>query len=341
MKLLTIIIPSFNMEKYLPKNLDNLVKAQHIEDVEILVVNDGSTDKTLEIAKKYEQECPSVNVIDKPNGHYGSCLNAALQVATGKYFRILDADDWFEPEALDTFIERLKATDADLVVTLRKEWKLMNDGSWKVEELPIHGVEYNHLYDAPHFEFTKYSKLVEFNMHSMTYKTEILRQTGLVLPHGICYTDMLYCIVPLDSIKQLIIFDIYLYNYFVGREGNSTSQSSVKRNLGHISQVLYHMLTYISNHPASTPEVRSNQMRYVKEAWGILVYSLLMNVCISKDLYEKYMEPARVMLQQANFEHFKLRKYYLRGWYKKGGYYRLVFWMLVYRILHPKFWTLS
>ena len=67
MKLLTIIIPSFNMEKYLPKNLDNLVKAQHIEDVEILVVNDGSTDKTLEIAKKYEQECPSVSVIDKPN----------------------------------------------------------------------------------------------------------------------------------------------------------------------------------------------------------------------------------------------------------------------------------
>ena len=83
MKLLTIIIPSFNMEKYLPKNLDNLVKVQHIEDVEILVVNDGSTDKTLEIAKKYEQDCPSVNVIDKPNGHYGSCLNAALQVATG------------------------------------------------------------------------------------------------------------------------------------------------------------------------------------------------------------------------------------------------------------------
>ena len=77
MKLLTIIIPSFNMEKYLPKNLDKLLKAKYIDDIEILVVNDGSTDKTLEIAMKYKQECPSVSVIDKPNGHYGSCLNAA------------------------------------------------------------------------------------------------------------------------------------------------------------------------------------------------------------------------------------------------------------------------
>ena len=340
MKLLSIVIPSYNMEEYLPKNLTNLVNAKNIDEVEVLVVNDGSTDNTLKIAKEYEKQCHSVKVIDKPNGHYGSCINAALKVAVGKYYRILDADDWFESRDLDIFVEKLRDCDADLVVTLRTEWKLMKDGSWKVEKFPIKGIQYYHSYDARHFEICKYSRSVEFNMHSMTYKTEILRRASLQLPHGICYTDLIYCMVPLDYISDLMVFDIYLYNYFSGREGSSTTGSSVKKNICHISIVLDNMITYLENHPASTKFVRENQLRYVSEAAYIFTGSLLINCIISQDLYNEYIEPVRKKMCNIGINNQRLRKYYIRNWYNKGGYSRLIFWMILHRVLHPKSWPL-
>lgn len=334
MKLLSIVIPSFNMEDYLPKNLSNLVKAKNINEVEVIVVNDGSTDNTLNIAKEYEKECHSVKIIDKANGHYGSCINAALKVATGKYYRILDADDWFETEDLDFFIEKLRDCDADLVVTLRTECWLMRDGSWKKERYPIEGIQYYNPYDARHFDISQFSKSVEFNMHSMTYKTEILRRANLLLPHGICYTDLIYCMVPLNIISDLVVFDIYLYNYFTGREGSSTAGDSLRKNISHICKVLDILMTYFENNPASTQSVRNNQLRYVTEATHIMTESLLKNRVISKDVYHKMIEPIRRKLFDIGIKNKKLQKYYMRNWYRKGGYYRLIFGMFVYRVLH-------
>ena len=338
MKLLSIVIPSFNMEDYLPRNLGKLTSINGINDIEIIVVNDGSKDQTLEIAREFEAKCQSVKVIDKPNGHYGSCLNAALEVATGKYFRILDADDWFESEALDEFIDKVKNSDADLLVTLRKEWTMKSDGSWHVDQYPIEGIKYDHIYDAAHTRFTDYSKKVEFNMHSMTYKTEVLKRVGLKLPHGVCYTDLIYCLVPLDSIKDFIVFDIYLYNYFVGREGSSSNNDSIKKNLSHILKVLHMMLTYIDGHPASTPEVMDNQLRFVKEASSIMLSSLERNTTVSPELYNSYIEPIRKMLRGYDIMTKKLRKFYFHDWYTNGGYIRLLFWMKVNFVTHPKYW---
>lgn len=107
--LLSIIIPSYNMEEYIGNNLKKLVAAQHLDKIEIIVVNDGSKDDTSAIAHEYQQQFPqNIIVVDKENAHYGSCINKGLTLARGKYFRILDADDFFESDALDAFIEKLK-----------------------------------------------------------------------------------------------------------------------------------------------------------------------------------------------------------------------------------------
>ena len=100
-KILSLVVPTYNMEKYLPACLDSVTDELIGDSLEVIVVNDGSTDRSPDIIRQYEQKRPDlIKVIDKPNGHYGSCVNAGLAVATGKYFKILDADDWFDTQAL-------------------------------------------------------------------------------------------------------------------------------------------------------------------------------------------------------------------------------------------------
>lgn len=118
-KLLSIVIPTYNMEEWLPRCLDSLANNVSIlSDLEILVVNDGSKDRSLEIAQEYASKYPGIIIaIDKPNGNYGSCVNRGLQESTGKYFRILDADDWVDTDGLVSLIELAKTIDVDAIFT--------------------------------------------------------------------------------------------------------------------------------------------------------------------------------------------------------------------------------
>lgn len=336
--LLSVVIPSYNMEDYLDKNLGLLTASKYLDAIEIIIVNDGSKDRTLAIAQDYQQRFPqSVAVIDKKNGHYGSCLNVALKRAEGKYFRILDADDWLETDSLNKFIERLTGCDADLVVTLRVENKPDNHGNLQKEFIPIHDVEYGRIYDARSFSIKDHSDGVEFNMHSMTYKTSVLRQTGIQLPEGICYTDMLYCLIPLNSIRTLVMYDIYLYNYLIGRDGNSTNDEALKRNLSHLSIVLMRMFEYLDKQDRNslTEAVFNNQKRYVDEALNMFLASIRMRQFVDADLYEQYIYPVLAYCRKYEVEHRLFHKYYNRYWYKKNTCFSLNFSLAFYKLTHP------
>lgn len=117
MKILTIIIPSYNMEELLGRCVDSM-SPEKLKNVEIIIVNDGSKDKTIDIANKYKNLYPDVViVIDKKNGNYGSCINEGLKIATGKYVKIIDADDWVDSKSFKSFVEKLQETNSDLVLT--------------------------------------------------------------------------------------------------------------------------------------------------------------------------------------------------------------------------------
>ena len=117
-KILSIIIPTYNMESLLTQCLNSLMVSKNLDMLEVLVINDGSTDKSSQIAHQYEVEYPnSFRVIDKANGNYGSCINAALPLVKGKYVRILDADDSYNTENLNQFIDFLSDIDVDLVLS--------------------------------------------------------------------------------------------------------------------------------------------------------------------------------------------------------------------------------
>ena len=116
-KILSVSIASYNVEKFIRKALDSCCVPEIMDRLEVLVVNDGSTDSTLEIAREYEEKYPQTfRVIDKKNGGYGSTVNASIKAATGKYFRLLDGDDWFDRDGLVSFIEELTVAEEDMIV---------------------------------------------------------------------------------------------------------------------------------------------------------------------------------------------------------------------------------
>ena len=143
-KVLSVVIPTYNMESYLRRCLDSVTRSDVPDSLELIVVNDGSTDSSLAIMQEYAKERPDiVNIIDKPNGHYGSCVNHGLKETTGKYVKILDADDFFNTPNLDAVLTFLEDCTADLVVTdvlrVTINGKIYKQGSYS----EFHGKTFN------------------------------------------------------------------------------------------------------------------------------------------------------------------------------------------------------
>ena len=231
-KTLTVVIPTYNMEKYLDRCLTSLVldEKRLREELEVLVVIDGAKDRSSEIAHGYQNRYPETfRVIDKENGNYGSCVNRGLKEAKGKYFRILDADDWFDNNALKKLIISLKEDDeTDVVLTnyraINAEGKIED-----YEEVKLSAEA--RLFSDFEFLGTIYERLLV--MHSITYNMELLRRVGLRHQEGISYTDIEYCYYPLSKAKNFRYVDAVLYQYFIGREGQTVS---IKSSMAHYDQ---------------------------------------------------------------------------------------------------------
>ena len=223
-KILTVVIPTYNMEKYLRRCLDSLIidDKELFDYLEVLVINDGSKDSSSAIAHEYQDRYPNVfRVIDKENGNYGSCVNRGLKEASGKFFRILDADDWFDTSALQILLSKLSEIDSDVIFT---QHQLCNSDGNNVF-FPVSGVP-SCEYKIDRFDFiaTKNSRLL--SMHSITYKTTFVHEVNLRQQEGISYTDIEYCYFPLVKAETFQYIDVCLYNYYIGREGQTVSKEA-------------------------------------------------------------------------------------------------------------------
>lgn len=241
MKLLTVVIPSYNSEDYLERAVNSLLGME--EDIEILIINDGSTDRTAEIANSYETQYPEiVRAIHKENGGHGSAVNKGLSEAEGLYFKVLDSDDWFDREAFSRVLKTLrKFSGEDLSVFARKPidclicnyvYERLLEGKQKVinyknafpEEQVFTWDEMYHLHTSQNIL-----------MHSVIYRTELLRKCGLELPEHTFYVDNLFVYQPLAHTKRLYYLNADLYRYFIGREDQSVNE---KVMMGRIDQQL-------------------------------------------------------------------------------------------------------
>ena len=263
MKLLTLAISAYNMQEYLGKCLDSVTRPDIPDTLEVIIVNDGSKDKTSEIAHQYEKRFNSiVRVIDKENGHYGSCINKALEVATGKYFRPLDADDWMNTDALVSLLSLLENNDNDLIVTTHTNYLDNN----RINHIKIpDSIIVNKKYDLKTLDFQKEKIDCFLKMHTMTYKTSILKNMSLKLSTGISYTDSEYCMFPLDKANSVIFYDLDLYQYNLSREGQTMQQSIITKSVKPFYLISMKMIDYfIKNYDRNNSVVRSNQRCFMR-----------------------------------------------------------------------------
>lgn len=275
-KLLTIIIPSYNMELLLPRCLDSLLASGAEEAFEAIVVNDGSIDGTLEVAMSYRDAHPEcIRVVDKPNGNYGSTINAALPQARGKYVKILDADDNFLPESLSSFIEALSGTDADIVVT--HFTIIHNNGLLELAKYNLYGKEpyvYGRTYPLDVILGGGYIRF--FLMHSIAYRTKLLTDNGYRQAEGCFYTDTEWVTFPLFYARDIVFFDINLYQYHLDREGQTMDPRVRVRNLDQMEKVTDSILDFYESYPRQELDPRRksfldgffrNRIRLMAKNW--------------------------------------------------------------------------
>lgn len=218
-KLLTISIAAYNAEKYIEKTLNTIAASKNINLIEVFVIDDGGTDATLEIAKSFQSEHPTVfNPIHKENGGYGTTVNYSIEHASGKYFKILDGDDWMHTDGLDNLMEVLKEAEEDIVVTNYYRWKEEEEG-W---------VYYTHNEPEGTVVDIKdgFTTRDPYGMWELVYKTDLLRKSGLKLPAHCLYTDRHYATIPFAFADTLRFTDAKVYCYRLGRDGQSMSVDS-------------------------------------------------------------------------------------------------------------------
>lgn len=231
MKLLTFVIPSYNAEAYLHKCIESLLPAKEV--CEIIIIDDGSTDRTGEIADSYaEQEPDCVRVIHQPNGGHGSGINNGLKAAQGLYFKVIDSDDWADPNALRRVVETLQALEAqegvDLLVC-NYVYEHLDTGKQQTIRFGNALPEGRILSwaDTHHFRISQ-----QLSLHSCIYRTEILRKSGVRLPEHVFYEDNLFVYVPLAYVQRLYYLNADFYRYSIGRQGQSVAKESLMRHSG-------------------------------------------------------------------------------------------------------------
>lgn len=231
-KLLSIIIPTYNMQNYLRHCLDSLlVSSEMMDQLEVLVINDGSKDDSSKIAHEYATQYPNAyRVIDKENGNYGSCINRGLQEATGKYVKVLDADDSFHTTNFEDYLSFLNFTDVDMIITPY----IIVDGFGKEKSREAYDLPINVLLTWK--QLTHAFKKKSLQMHAVTYKRQNIIDIHYRQTEGISYTDQEWIFTPLTTVNTAIAYPNAIYKYLYGREGQTTDAEVFKRNISHNEQ---------------------------------------------------------------------------------------------------------
>lgn len=230
MKLLTVAIPCYNSAEYMEKSIRSAVNGG--DRVEVLIVDDGSSDDTLAIGKKYEKLFPDiVKVIHKENGGHGDAVNTGIANATGLYFKVLDSDDCLGKKALGkvlNLLEEMVSKDAelDMLITnfLYDKQGVKHKKVMKYKNaMPVDKM---FTWDDVKFKTSQY-----LLMHSVIYRTKVLKKSGLVLPKHTFYVDNIYVFQPLPYVKNIYYLDVILYKYYIGRDDQSVNESVMIKRL--------------------------------------------------------------------------------------------------------------
>lgn len=277
-KIITFIIPAYNAQRYLKKALDSMIHMDCLEETEIIVVNDGSHDQTEEIAAEYVKRYPnSIFLLNKENGGHGSAINAGTLKATGKYFKVIDADDWIVTENLPAFIQTLRSCTADVVLTPFHQVNMV-DGSKSDWRMYCETYETVCTFDKIIQHWKDFDRCLTF--HGITYNREFYNRYRYELPEKIFYEDQEYAAIPCCHASSVYVLNLYIYQYMVGNSEQSVSAENRLKRISHVEWVTKDLLIYWKDCKDLTDSGKEYLLRKIE---GVILSHYVVTCIIQKD----------------------------------------------------------
>lgn len=234
MKYITFAVPCYNSQDYMRRCIDSLLKGG--KDVEIIIVNDGSTDDTGEIADEYAAMYPDIiRVVHKENGGHGSGVNKGLELAAGLYYKVVDSDDWLDAQGYDRLLARMKEHCADGKTENGPDLYICNYIYDHLDEGTSRSMSYRNVF--PQEKMCTWNEMGSFRpsqyliMHALIYRTQTLRECGVCLPEHTFYVDNIFANQPLPYVKSLYYMDVDLYHYYLGRDDQSVNEKVLMKRI--------------------------------------------------------------------------------------------------------------
>ena len=317
MTLLTIAIPSYNSEAYLHYCVQSLVIGG--EQVEILIINDGSSDRTQEIAEQLQARYPNVRAVYQENKGHGGAVNTGIREASGKYFKVVDSDDWVDPRAYLKILETLRqleeqGTPVDAFVS---NFVYEKEGHTRKKSMSYEGV-------LPVGRIFTWDEIGDFKtgqymmMHSLIYRTAMLREIGLTLPEHTFYVDNIFVFTPLHAVEKLYYLPVDFYRYLIGREDQSVNEEVMIRRIDQQLTVNKILIDEMDIHQVDNEKLLQYLLNHVEIT--SVISSALLNRAGTKEHMEKKRELWDYMREQNPDLYAHVRKTKLSRVVSQSGY---------------------
>lgn len=270
MKLMTVAIPCYNSAAYMSHAIETLLSGG--DDMELIIVNDGSTDDTQKIAEEYKKKYPGIiQVVNQENGGHGEAVNTGLANATGLYFKVVDSDDWVNENALQQILDTLKEliADGNSPDMFLANYVYEKVGAKKKKVMSYHwALPRDRVFtwdDIMHFKQSQY-----ILMHSAIYRTKLLKDCGLRLPKHTFYVDNIFVYQPLPYVKSMYYMDVNLYRYFIGRSDQSVNEQVMIRRIDQQLKITKIMIESHNLNGIRSKKLQNYMVRYL---------SMMMVIC--------------------------------------------------------------
>ncbi len=311
MKLLSIAIPCYNSENYMRKCVESLLVGG--EDVEIIIVNDGSTkDRTAEIADEYAAKYPTiVKAVHKENGGHGSAVNAGIANAEGLYFKVVDSDDWVKEDCYMQVLDTLRnlTGGSEVLDMLVSNFVYEKEGEKRKKVM-----HYRHILpegkmftweDCHHFPKGHY-----ILMHSVIFRTKLLKESGLQLPEHTFYVDNIYVFNPLPYVKNMYYLNVNFYRYYIGRADQSVNEQVMISRLDQQVKVNRIMLDYLVENKA---EIAKNKRLYQYMRNYLEIITTVSSVLMIRSGTEEHLQQKKEL-----WKYMKAKDKKLYTWMRTG-----------------------
>lgn len=300
MKYISFAIPCYNSEEYMAHAIESVLAGG--DEVEVIIVNDGSSDRTSQIAHEYEEKYPEiVRAVDKGNGGHGDAVNSGLSYATGKYFKVVDSDDWVDTEALQKILDFLRNLEEEgqQIDMLVSNYVYEKAGAAHKKCIHYRNVlpqdEIFHWDNIGHFRLDQY-----ILMHSVIYRTDMLKLTQLRLPKHTFYVDNIYVYYPLPHVRKIYYMDVDFYRYYIGREDQSVNEKTM---ISRIDQQFFVTKTMIDMYQLKN--IRSKKLKnYMINYLAIMM--TVSSILAIRSKKEENMEKKKELWQYLKKKDFKV-----------------------------------